>query len=60
MAKIFEIVRRLQEGEELTIHKKYAFTVMQQIKEFGAELGTVRPIKFDFKGSNCTMKLEEH
>jgi hypothetical protein len=59
MAKIFEIVDRLNKGEVLVIDKKYATVVMQQMEEFRDELGAVRPVEFDMdaKTNKCTMRM---
>jgi hypothetical protein len=47
MASIFEIVDKLRAGEEVIIHNKYQFTVMQQIEDHGSKIGYLKPIKFE-------------
>nr|KJZ10766.1 hypothetical protein TW77_06955 [Pseudoalteromonas rubra] len=54
MATVIEIVEKLRNGEEVVIHNRYQFTVMQQIEIHGEKIGALPPISFEQHDKNHT------
>lgn len=49
MATVFEIAEKLRNGEEVVIHKKYRFVVMQQMSDH--DIGDIT-VNFEPHGKN--------
>ena len=49
MATVFEIVEKLRNNEEVIIHKKYQFVIMEQMSEH--DIGDIS-VKFEPEGKS--------